>query len=207
MRPACAGRRWTAAAKCASGCAGPGQLPPASDWAEFTPGAARSLPADCLQNTETASLVVWEISARLAPDTDAQPQTLLCAEAEGGALPWLWLGVSGVDRRLTALLSPQVNRSPHRWLGPALPRDRGFSIQFAVHSGLGPGGLLWRWNDRDDWSSMIGASAWGIERLPWSSSWRVGGGGGQELRLTWHHERWDFADCLQAGGGRIIGSG
>jgi len=180
----------------------PWQLPPARDWAVFTPSAARSLPVDCLQSAETASLVVWEISARLAPDAMVQPQTLLCAAAEGGALPWLWLGISGVDRRLTALLSPQANRSPHRWLGPALPRDRSFSLQFAIHSGMGPGGLLWRWGDADAWSSMAGASAWGVERLPWSSSWRIGASVGRqkfrgpELSLKWHYERFDLADYL-----------
>lgn len=180
----------------------PWQLPPAADWAAFTPGAARALVADCLRQSETAALVVWEISARLAPDAARHPQTLLCAEAEGGALPWLWLGISGVDGRLTALLSPQANRSPHRWLGPALPRDRQFSIQFAIHSGMGPGGLLWRWNDALPWSSMIGASAWGAERLPWSHNWRIGAAGGQpafrsrDLRLKWHHERFAIADYL-----------
>jgi hypothetical protein len=118
----------------------------------------------------------------------------------GGALPWLWLGISGVDQRLTALLSPQANRSPHRWIGPSLPGDRPFNIQFALHSGMGPGGLLWRWSDAHAWSSLLGASPWGAERLPWSRQWRIGETAGQspfrgrDLRLTWHHERSNFAD-------------
>jgi len=180
----------------------PWQLPPAASWAPFTPNAARSLPADCLRKSETAILVLWEISLRLTPDTTAQPQTLLCAQAEVGALPWLWLGISGVDQHLTVLLSPQANRSPHRWQGPALPSTRQFSLQFAIHSGMGPGGLLWRWSDAHDWSSMMGASAWGVERLSWSSEWRIGEAAGQQgfrgcdLRLRWHHERFDFADWL-----------
>ena len=180
----------------------PWQLPPADRWAPFTSSAARSLPSDCLQQAETATLIVWEISGRLEPSANASPQTLLCAEANGGALPWFWLGVSGVDQRLTALLSPQANRSPHRWIGPALPRARPFSIQFAIHSGMGPGGLLWRWGDAHAWSSMLGASAWGAERLPWSSDWRIGAATGQagfrgvDLRLKWHHERFAIADYL-----------
>lgn len=180
----------------------PWRLPPAKDWAPFTPGAARSLPADCLQNPEIGTLVVWEISARLPSAATAQPQTLLCAEAEHGAMPWLWLGISGVDKRLAALLSPQANRSPHRWLGPALPGDRQFSIQFAIHSGMGPGGLLWRWSDAHAWSSMMGASPWGAERLPWSHNWRMGEAAGQpafrgrNLRFTWHHQRCAISDYL-----------
>ncbi len=180
----------------------PWQLPPAADWASFTPEAARSLPADCLRQLETANLVVWEISARLPGDAARHPQTILCAEAEGGPLSWLWLGISGVDQRLTALLSPQVNRSPHRWLGPALPGDRRFSIQFAIHSGMGPGGLLWRWSDAHTWTSMLGASAWGAERLQWSRRWRIGTAARQQefrgpgLRLKWHRERFAIADYL-----------
>lgn len=180
----------------------PWRPPPAANWARFTPGAARALPADCLRQSETATLIVWEISARLPPDATAYPQTLLCAEAEGGALPLLWLGVSGVDQRLTALLSPQANRSPHRWLGPGLPVDRPFSIQFAIHSGMGPGGLLWRWGDAHPWSSLLGASPWGAERLPWSRQWRIGAAAGQQefrgqgLSLKWHHERFVLADYL-----------
>ena len=99
---------------------------------------------------------------------------ILRADAQDGALPWLWLGVSGVDHRLTALLSPRTNRSPHRWTGPPLPTGQAFKIQFALHSGMGPGGLLWRWSDDEAWSSMIGASSWGAERLSWSHQWRMG---------------------------------
>lgn len=178
----------------------PWPLPPAGDWAPFTPSAARSLPADCLGNPEIGTLVVWEISARLPDVATAHPQTLLCAEAEHGTLPWLWLGMNGVDQRLTALLTPQANRSPHRWLGPPRPRDDQFSIQFALHSGMGPGGLLWRWSDDHAWSSMEGASPWGAERLRWSNNWRIGETAGQqafrgrELSLKWHHERCAISD-------------
>ena len=37
----------------------PWQLPPAASWAPFTPTAANSLPADCLQHSETATVVAW----------------------------------------------------------------------------------------------------------------------------------------------------
>lgn len=170
------------------------QLPPASRWLAFTPESAKALPRDCLRNRQKARLIVWEIRMRLPEGGCQKPLPLLSAEAKGGALPYLWLGISGVDHRLTALLSPAANRSPHRWLGPALPVGQPVSIQFALHSGMGPGGLLWRWNDDDAWSSMAGASAWGAERLPWSHAWRIGSE--DATNIVWHHQGFDFPDGL-----------
>ncbi len=175
-------------------------LPPADAWPPFEPSSAQALPRDCLQGTAQSYLVVWEISLRLRREDEKRPQTILCAAAEGGAMPYLWFGISGVDRRITALLSPEANHSPHRWLGPPLPADQLLSIQVAVHSGMGPGGLLWRWNDDHPWSSMVGASAWGAERLPWSREWEIGASGGQQkyrgdvLRLKWHYQTFDLND-------------
>ena len=169
------------------------RLPPTASWERFEPQSAQCLAVDCLSRADTSQLIVWEIAGQVSADAGLAPQTLLCAHAGDGALPWLWLGVSGAKRELTALLSPAANRSPHRWRGPALPTAGDFSIQFAIHSGMGPGGLLWRWSDEHPWSSLIGASAWGVERARWSHDWTIGRGGGQadflgqDLRVKWHH--------------------
>ncbi len=170
------------------------RLPPASSWRRFEPACAKALPRDCLTDRQKARLIVWEIGMRLPAGDDRPPRMLLSAEAPGGALPYFWLGISGVDRRLTALLSPAPNRSPHRWLGPALPIGMPISIQFGLHSGMGPGGLLWRWSDDDAWSSMAGASAWGAERLPWPRDWRIGAA--HAPNIVWHHQSFDFCDCF-----------
>lgn len=177
-------------------------LPPSARWAPFDRQSARALPADCLQNVERATMMVWDIVAQLPPVADCRPYTLLCAPAEDDALPPLWLGVSGVGPQLTLLLSPQANRSPYRWQGPVLPTQQPFRIQFGIHSGMGPGGLLWRWQDEDPWSSMIGASPWGAERLPWSPDWTRGddedaeGARAAPLRLRWHHQSQELSDHL-----------
>ena len=176
----------------------PWKLPSADMWPAFEMSSAGALPRDCLQGTAQSYLVVWEISLRLKSENEKRPQTILCAGAEGGAMPYLWLGVSGVDRRITVLLSQEANRSPHRWLGPPLPVKQLVSIQVAVHSGMGPGGLLWRWSDAHTWSSMVGASAWGAERLPWSREWEVGECGeqqkycGEMLSLKWQYQAFDL---------------
>lgn len=178
------------------------QLPPSEGWAAFEPRSALSLTADCLTRFDQSRLIVWEISGQLSADNDRSPQTLLCAHAQDGALPYLWIGISGAKSELTAQLSPAANRSPHRWRGPALLTDERFRIQFAMHSGMGPGGLLWRWSDDHPWSSMIGASAWGAERLRWSHLWSLGRGGGQrdfqrrDLRVRWYYESFALSDYL-----------
>ena len=167
------------------------RLPASETWARFERTSADDLSRDCLRNPERAQLIVWEIKLRTPDDADHSPRMLLRAEAEGGTLPGFWLGIAGVDRRLAVLLSPQANRSPHRWLGPALPAGRELSIQVALHSGMGPGGLLWRWNDDAPWSSMLGASAWGPERLAWSGDWLIGE---LALELRWHYQEFAHGD-------------
>ena len=90
-----------------------------------------------------------------------------------------------------------------RALAP-LPIAGDFSLQFALHSGMGPGGLLWRWSDAHPWSSMYGASAWGVERIRWSHKWTIGCGGGQadfcgqDLRVKWHHLSFELNDYIRA---------
>ncbi len=170
----------------------PWRLPASNSWAPFNSAAARSLPVDCLQRLDKARLIVWEIEGELPAIQADAPRMILRADAQDDALPWFWLGAAGGDNRLTALLKPWANRSPHRWTGPPLPQGRVFSIQFALHSGMGPGGLLWRWSDEDAWSSMIGASAWGAERIPWSHRWRLG----ENLRLRWHCLTFELSELL-----------
>ncbi len=178
------------------------RLPSSDTWAAFEPQSAQGLPMDCLQNVREARLVVWDIAGQLASAHDRRPQTFLCANSEDGALPRLWLGVAGHDRRLVALLSPRPNRSPHSWHGPALPATGHFHIQFAMHSGMGPGGLLWRWDDDCPWSSLTGASPWGVERLKWSSDWTIGMNQGRQvfrgrdLRVNWHWGSYALDDYL-----------
>ena len=171
----------------------PWSTPSSHCWKRFSSAAARSLPADCLGQLDKVQLICWQISGELDTMPDGAPQMFLRADANDDALPWLWLGASGVDNRLTALLSPWANRSPHRWTGPPLPQGRTFSIQFALHSGMGPGSLLWRWSDAEVWSSLIGASTWGAEKIPWSHNWRIG----ENMRARWHCQSCELCELLR----------
>jgi hypothetical protein len=176
---------------------------PASDtWEAFDSTRAKTLSADCLQIVDEAHLIIWEISGQLDTQGDYSRQTLLNAVNADDGLPNLWLGIGGQDHHLMLSLSPQPNRSPHGWYGPSLPTDKPFSIQFAIHSGMGPGGFLWRWDDTQAWSTLTGTSSWGAERITWSQEWLIDDADpsqpfcGNDLNIIWHHQIFALKDYL-----------
>lgn len=177
-------------------------IPSSESWQSFDSTRAKTLPSNCLQQVDSAHLIIWELSGQLDSTNDYRRQTLLSAKGGNGALPNLWLGIGGQDNHLMLSVSPQPNRSPHGWYGAAIPRDKPFSIQFAIHSGMGPGGFLWRWDDTHAWSTLTGTSAWGAERLIWSHDWLTGDDDksqpfrGQDLTITWHHQAYSLSDYL-----------
>ena len=143
----------------------PISLPPSETWA---------IVEDAASIVDEASLLrAWSISG-ICPESGGVAQTLVSGWNADDGLPPLWIGLSGPENRLGMLLSPQVGRSPHLWHGPALQCGMPFSVQVAVHRGLGPGGMLWRDGDDAPWNSMTGTSAWGAERLPPISHWSTG---------------------------------
>jgi hypothetical protein len=118
-------------------------------------------------------MIAWRFSGE-TPSSGGAAQTLLSAWNSGNALPPLWIGLIGPEMRLGVLLAPVAGRSPHLWYGPALEPGCSFDLQIALHRNLGPGGMLWRVGDNAPWSSLQGASAWGIERLPAMAEWSLG---------------------------------
>jgi len=163
--------------------------PPSDTWETFTTDSPKSLPTDCLQDIKNLRLIIWEISGQIDPD-DYRPQTFFSMNADNDALSSLWLGTMGNPHNLTVALSPRANRSPHRWFKRDLPDT--FSIQFAIHSGMNAGGLLWRWDDNSAWSTLTGSSSWGVERLPWSHDWTLA----DNFSIKWHHQSFALDDCF-----------
>ncbi len=143
----------------------PFHLPPSSEWKSVS--ALTDHPTD-------GTLVVWRFSGETARDERGDPQTLLCGEIDDASLPPVWIGLRGPENRLTVSLAPVAGRSPHAWLGPEVAPGTAFDVQVGFHPGMGPGGLLWRWHDDAPWSSLVGASTWGLERLVWPDRWRFG---------------------------------
>ncbi len=175
-------------------------LPPSSSWTEFVPEKGRTRQYDAgADPASTAQAVVWNFIGHSDASGRAAPQTLLSGwrHDEPDALGPVWIGLEGRERRLVVQLCRAPERSPHRWLGPELRPGAAFEVQVAVHTGMGPGGLLWRWNDERRWSSLTAASPWGPEAVPWPDRWSSGQRQrgstdqpfrGRNLRVSWHHE-------------------
>lgn len=144
-------------------------LPAADRWTRLAAGVQPAL----LAGPASAERVVALRLSGVAASEGGPAQTLFAAR-EPPALPTLWIGLRGAAQLLTAILSPEPGRSPHYWLGPTVTPGQPFEIEMVIHAGMGPGGVLWREAGRDAWSSFVGASAWGAERLPWPSRWWVG---------------------------------
>ena len=160
----------------------PFELPSSATWARWESGAAEAAPA-----VTPWQLRAWRFSGVCAPAISGEAQTLLCGWNADASLPPIWIGLRGAESRLHVLLSPEPGRSPHLWQGPILAPGQPFALQLAFHPGMGPGGLLWRWNDATPWSSLIGASAWGADRMTWPAEWTVGtepGAAGRPFRGT-----------------------
>lgn len=127
-------------------------------------------------------LVAFRFTGQAAAPGTSTVQTFLSAFRPGIRAP-LWIGLSGPEQRLTAILEPEPGRSPHYWHGPSFKAGASFDIQLLVHPGMGPGGLLYRLATDAPWSSLSAASAWGAERLDWPGHWSIGHGqGGPEDR-------------------------
>ncbi len=57
------------------------------------------------------------------------------------------------------------------WLGPVIDFRKGsMDVEIAFHPGMGPGGVLWRWDDSSPWSSMETTSEYGLEAMRWPDS-------------------------------------
>ena len=154
----------------------PLSLPSSERWEPFSSVGNSPVFAGSDGGDATANLVVWRFSGMNAPAGDGDAQMLLCGWDDASTQSSLWIGLLGRERRLCVLMSPTPGRSPNYWHGPELQPDRIFDIQIAMHTGMGPGGLLWRWSDGDPWSSLTAASSWGAERLVWPDSWGIGHG-------------------------------
>ncbi len=174
----------------------PPHLPPSENWVPFDLSKELPRPPGDMDGTDPGEfMIVWCFSGIAGPSRDGEAETLVSGWDDRPVPPPIWIGLLGRERRVAVLLSRAPGRSPGYWLGPALPPNEPFTVQLALHTVMGPGGVLWRREDGDSWSSLSSASSYGLERVPWPSHWSAGHSQrattdrpfrGRELRVTWH---------------------
>ncbi|MBA3871712.1 MAG: metallophosphoesterase [Anaerolineae bacterium] len=154
----------------------PPVLPASIDWSLLNQGVNPS-PVTHLSKKNEAILVVLEFVGALSLDAGTSHlQTLLAVWDHEAALAQLWIGIVGCEECLMIKMSPTAGRSPHTWIGPRICLSQPFNFQIAFHTGMGAGGIMWRFNDNETWTSFHAASYWGAERLNWGQYWSVGHG-------------------------------
>lgn len=148
----------------------PLQLPPAAGW--------RAIP-ECVSDALLVGgpyadrILALRFTGTAAPAGNGSAQTLLSA-FQPSLQPPLWIGLRGIDQRLTVIVGPEQRRSPHYWYGPSIAPGQPFDLRLVLHTGMGPGGVLYSTADDARWSSLTAASPWGVERLSWPGQWSVG---------------------------------
>ena len=173
----------------------PFELPASDSWQALAigehPAPSFGIEAGNLLQRE---VLAWRFDISRLVEGSSDAKTLLSGWGSGVGTAPLWIGFQGPENRLCVLLSAEAGRSPHYWLGPTFEADKPFSIQIALHNSMGPGGFLWRTDDSAPWSSLIGATPWGVERLASLERWSVGhdqfGVGGQAFRSEDLRVRW-----------------
>jgi hypothetical protein len=145
-------------------------LPPLAQWRRLPFGEQAAL---LCERAGADRIVALRFTCRSAGDADGSAQTLLSA-FEPGELGSLWIGLRGLEQRLTVIIGPEARRSPHYWLGPPMDPAARFDIVLVIHTGMGPGGVMVHTVGDGRLSSLHAASPWGAERLDWPSRWCIG---------------------------------
>jgi len=168
----------------------PPMLPPSSGWLVLNRGVNANpilLPVKKDEIVFLALAFVGTLS--LNADTPLMQTLLSIFNHNQADLAQIWMGIIGSEQRLVVKISPAPGRSPHTWIGPIIPLSQRFNFQVAFHTGMSAGGILWRFNDSEPWTSFQGVSYWGSERLNWGTYWSVGQGqrGSHDTPFTSHN--------------------
>jgi hypothetical protein len=177
----------------------PLSIPRSDLWKKVEPGAAPNAFRTAWDGTARKEggvrLCMWRFSAVLQEGAPGgAPQTLLCGWDDSETVSAIWVGFEGCPPRLTVQLLPESGGGGQLWRGPIFKGGAAFDFQLALHSGMGPGGILYRPADAFAWSSLKSSSARGAERMPWPRSWAIGCGPsgssdqpflGDHLELAW----------------------
>lgn len=181
----------------------PISLPPADEWEQVTPvGASAKFGCawdDSSHNLGDDWLCAWRISGVLHHIASGKnTQSLLCGwdDLEGAAT--IWIGFEGCPPVLTIKLVTESGMGTQTWTGTVVTPGKPFDFHLALHSGMGPGGVLYRLEDASPWSSLQSSASTGAENLVWPRKWDIGHSQsgisdrpflGKNLRASWSKRR------------------
>jgi hypothetical protein len=144
---------------------------------------------------------VWFTSFRfkgVTPAPQEHPQTILCGSNADETAAALRVMLEESSLRLRVDIQTQSGYSADRWLGPRFPAGKPFQFELALHSGMGPGGVLYRETPESGWSSLKTESSKGCEDMVWPPAWVAGHGHyspehdewrGEKVNLEWSYMR------------------
>ena len=150
----------------------PLEHPAVKDWREL----------DVPQASDTLSAVDWSkevvalrISGRFQRERPHQEdQTILCGIDFSEGVEPVWIGIDGDSGRLVVRIVPLSGYGWQVWMGPKLKVGDSFDFQLAFHPDMGPGGVLYRQQETDAWSTLESTSCKGTESLKPPVRWAVG---------------------------------
>ena len=164
----------------------------ATDWRPLAP--AKRQPR-YFPRQRPPSRCSWRGVSGASPRAGDQAKRRRCSRVESRPRPLIALDrPARAGRATSASCSVRGRAQPAPLARPHPRRGERFDLQLAIHTGMGPGGLLWRRGDGTAWSSLLAASPWGAERLTWPNRWSIGherGGNGDrpfrgtDLRAQW----------------------
>jgi hypothetical protein len=151
----------------------PLKLPDLKDW-EILNTYESYAPLLTKQKKNQKHIIVWDIKAETNNSIFSTMQTLICGWNSEDELFTFWVGIIGIEQQLTIQIRPAKNRSPSFWHGPKIDPKKNIELQIAMHSGMGPGGILWRNNEQSSWTSFKTVNDWGVEKINWPKLWTIG---------------------------------
>jgi len=176
----------------------PFELPQAIEWEPLPDGSMPSLPKPAAWDNRPDAHHLLAFSVRGALGAGGEDQTLVCGwdDQEGGHI--FWLGLVGSDHKLEFRMIPRAGHGAQVWRGPALGSGGTMDLEFLVHTGWGPGGIMARDGKRGPWTSLGCTASKGAERMAWPARFGIGQAisgpdhmpfRGRGLDVRWHVER------------------
>jgi hypothetical protein len=128
----------------------------------------------------------------VVPPAQDHPQTLLCGSHAGETAAALRVMLDDSSLRLRVDIQTQSGYSADHWLGPRFKPGEPFEFELGLHSGMGPGGVMYRAasaNGHGEWSSLETESSKGCEDMVWPPTWVTGHGHYSPNHDVWRGEK------------------